>query len=74
MPRRTFGCARSHSGGRLIKHTRYYWRLLAESHLTRRLIWRHAAEDRNAAFASRTSGAQSAADFRDEIERNGRSV
>jgi len=25
-------------GGRLIKHTRYYWLLLAESHLTRRLF------------------------------------
>jgi hypothetical protein len=26
------------TGGRLIKHARYYWRLLAESHLTRRLF------------------------------------
>ena len=26
------------TGGRLIKHTRYYWLLLAESHLTRRLF------------------------------------
>ncbi len=25
-------------GGRLIKHARYYWLLLAESHLTRRLV------------------------------------
>ena len=25
------------TGGRLIKHARYYWLLLAESHLTRRL-------------------------------------
>ena len=25
------------TGGRLIKHARYYWPLLAESHLTRRL-------------------------------------
>jgi hypothetical protein len=25
------------SGGRLIKHARYYWLMLAESHLTRRL-------------------------------------
>jgi len=24
------------TGGRLIKHVRYYWLLLAESHLTRR--------------------------------------
>jgi hypothetical protein len=32
------------TGGRLIKHARYYWLLLAESHLTRRLfasmLWR----------------------------------
>jgi hypothetical protein len=26
------------TGGRLIKHARYYWRLLAECHLTRRLF------------------------------------
>ena len=26
------------TGGRLIKHTRYYWLLLAESHLRRRLF------------------------------------
>jgi hypothetical protein len=26
------------TGGRLVKHSRYYWRLLAESHLTRRLF------------------------------------
>jgi hypothetical protein len=26
------------TGGRLIKHTRYYWLLLAESQLTRRLF------------------------------------
>ena len=26
------------SGGRLIKHARYHWLLLAESHLTRRLF------------------------------------
>ena len=26
------------SGGRLVKHARYYWLLLAESHLTRRLF------------------------------------
>jgi len=32
------------TGGRLIKHARYYWLVLAESHLTRRLfgqmLWR----------------------------------
>jgi len=26
------------SGGRLVKHARYYWLMLAESHLTRRLF------------------------------------
>jgi hypothetical protein len=26
------------TGGRLVKHSRYYWLLLAESHLTRRLF------------------------------------
>ena len=26
------------TGGRLLKHSRYYWLLLAESHLTRRLF------------------------------------
>jgi len=26
------------TGGRLIKHARYYWLLLAESHLTRKLF------------------------------------
>ena len=26
------------TGGRLIQHVRYYWLLLAESHLTRRLF------------------------------------
>jgi len=35
---------------RLIKHA-YYWLLLAESHLTRSLIWRHAAECLSQLFA-----------------------
>jgi hypothetical protein len=26
------------TGGRLVKHARYYWLLLAESHLTRRFF------------------------------------
>ncbi len=26
------------TGGRLVKHARYYWLLLAEGHLTRRLV------------------------------------
>jgi hypothetical protein len=32
--------AGENSGGRLIKHARYYWLLLAKSHLTRRLFAR----------------------------------
>ncbi len=39
------------TGGRLIKHARYYWLLLAESHLTRRLFRRDAAENHRAAVA-----------------------
>jgi len=30
--------AAGETGGRLIKHARYYWLLVAESHLTRRLF------------------------------------
>jgi hypothetical protein len=41
------------TGGRLIKHARYYWLLLAESHLTRRLFWGHGAPNRSAAGAHR---------------------
>ena len=40
------------TGGRLIKHARYYWLFLAESHLTRRLYWKHRAADRAIAGAS----------------------
>ena len=29
---------RMKTGGRLVKHARYYWLLLAEGHLTRRLV------------------------------------
>jgi hypothetical protein len=39
------------TGGRLIKHARYFWLLLAESHLNAAPVWRHAKEDRNAAVA-----------------------
>ena len=39
------------TGGRLVKHARYYWLLLAEGHLNRRAVWRHAAEDLGAACA-----------------------
>jgi hypothetical protein len=44
------------SGGRPIKHARYYWLILAESHLTRRLfgsmILRAAREPRLAGSAT----------------------
>jgi hypothetical protein len=33
----TGGTARG-EGGRLLKHAKYYWLLLAESHVTRRLF------------------------------------
>jgi hypothetical protein len=57
------------TGGRLIKHARYYWLLLAESHLTRRLFGSMLSKDRDAAVAGGTGGPQSAADFGDEIGR-----
>jgi hypothetical protein len=57
------------TGGRLIKHARYYFLLLAESHLTRRLFWRHAAKDYGATIASFIGNPQSSADFGDEIGR-----
>ncbi len=41
--------------GRLVKHARYYWLLLAEGHLTAALR-RHAAEDLGAASAGRIAG------------------
>jgi hypothetical protein len=37
------------TGGRLVKHARYYWLLLAESHLTRQLFGSmYGAADRGA--------------------------
>lgn len=40
------------TGGRLVKHARYYWLLLAESHLTRRLFgWQHSAANLGATAA-----------------------
>jgi len=55
------------TGGRLVKHARYYWLLLAESHLTRRLFGGMLQEDCDAAVASGIGGPQSAADLGDEI-------
>ena len=31
-------CSPDKTGGRLVKHARYYWLLLAEGHLNRRLF------------------------------------
>jgi hypothetical protein len=33
------------TGGRLIKHARYYWLMLAESHLTKATVWEHGTAD-----------------------------
>ena len=53
------------TGGRLIKHARYYWLLLAESHLSAAAFREHAAENYDAAVASRIGGLQSTANFGD---------
>ena len=39
------------TGGRLVKHARYYWLLLAEGTSEPAAVWRHAAEDLGAACA-----------------------
>jgi hypothetical protein len=57
------------TGGRLIKHVRYYWLLLAESQLTRRLFGAMPQEDCYAAGASGIGSPLSGADFGDEIGR-----
>jgi len=41
------------TGGRVVKHARYYWLLLAESHLARRLFGAMVRRDRVADLASR---------------------
>jgi len=46
------GAAGGENRRRLIKHAQYYWLLLAESHLTRRLLG-HAAKDYGAPITSR---------------------
>lgn len=51
------------TGGRLIKHARYFWLLLAESHLTRRLFWHHAGQGGSAAVAGGTSVGPRLRDF-----------
>jgi hypothetical protein len=39
------------TGGRLVKHARYYWLLLAEGHLPPAAVRQHAAPDLGAADA-----------------------
>jgi hypothetical protein len=56
------------TGGRLIKHARYYWLLLAESHLTRRLFGGMPGS-RALPSPAGYGGLQSATDFGDEIGR-----
>jgi hypothetical protein len=45
------------SGGRLLKHARYYCLLLAESHRMRRLFGAMLGEDRRSAFTGQLGSA-----------------
>jgi hypothetical protein len=60
-------------GGRLVKHARYYWLLLAWSRVTRPLFGSLMA-DRLAALADGISEPQIAADFRAEEGRGRKGV
>ena len=61
------------TGGRLVKHARYYWLLLAESHLTRRLFgamvhgWRLSRSEQGRA----TGCGDEEIDPREDTERKG---
>ena len=55
----------------LIKHARYDWLLLAESHLTRTAVWRDAREDGGAGVAGGIGDASSSADFGNDKEEGG---
>jgi hypothetical protein len=46
------------TGGRLVKHAQYYWLLLAESQLKRRLFGSNAAQDRGAPDGGNRRGLQ----------------
>jgi hypothetical protein len=61
------------TGGRLIKHARYYWLQPAESHLTRQLFGGMLQRIVTLPGASRIGGPQGAADSDDEMG-GGRSV
>ena len=54
------------TGGRLIKQARYYWLLLAESYLTRRLFGSMLRRIEAPALASRVGELKTGSDFSDE--------
>jgi hypothetical protein len=60
------------TGGRPLKHTRYYWLLLAEGHLTRRLFGGSPEERGAAAARPDKASAQSGADFDDDAGAQGK--
>jgi hypothetical protein len=59
------------TGGRLVKHARYYWLMLAESHLTRRLFGAMVAKDRRLAGADGVDGGRFVAKSRAKEARDG---
>jgi hypothetical protein len=62
------------TGGRLIKHARYYWLLLAESHLTRRLFGGMLRRIVALHGGGGIRRAQSGANFDDDARSAGKSV
>ena len=62
------------TGGRLIKARPLLLAAAGGEPSDAAAVWRHAAEDRDAAVASGIGGSQSGANFGDEIGRNGTSV
>ena len=62
------------TGGRLVKHARYYWLLLAESHLTRRLFGSMVRRVALLPSARRVGERQSGSDFSGERDRGRGSV
>ena len=59
------------TGGRWLKHARYYW-LLSPRAPDPAAVWRDAAEDRGAAAGCRIRRVQSGADFDDDAEAQGK--
>jgi hypothetical protein len=54
------------TGGRLVKHARYYWPLLAESHLTRGGVRSDGTVDGGVARASAVGVRSTGSDFSEE--------